>query len=133
MDPTHSRIRCGNKRVKNVVVDHLSMLKNSEGEIEKESSIREEFPDEYIFSVSITPWCADIVNFLASDILPHNLSYQQKKKFFSDIKHYLWEDLFFLYIKCLQMGRLEDVGQMRNMELLFTIAMIGRLKDILEL
>ena len=62
--------------------------------MKKESSIKEEFPYEYLFSVHITPWFTDIANFLASDILPPNLSYQQKKKFFSDIKHYLWEDPF---------------------------------------
>ena len=61
---------------------------------ENESSIREEFPYEFLFSVHITPWFADFANLLAFDILPPNLSYQQKKKFFSDIKHYLWEEPF---------------------------------------
>ena len=59
----------------NVMADHLSRLESSEIEIEKKSSIREEFPNEYLFFVSITPWYADIANFLASDILPPNLSY----------------------------------------------------------
>ena len=81
------------------MADHLSRLENSEEGLEKESSIKEEFPEEYLFSVHITPWFADIANFLASDILPPNLSYQQKKKFFYDIKHYLWEDPF-LYKVC---------------------------------
>ena len=55
---------------------------------------KEEFPNEYLFSVEFyfTPWYADFVNFLAFNILPHDLSYQQKKKFFSDVKHYLWEE-----------------------------------------
>ena len=64
------------KRVANVVADHLSRLENSEKKIEKESSIREEFLDEYLFFMSITPWYANFANFLASDILPLNLSYQ---------------------------------------------------------
>ena len=81
------------KGVENVVVDHLSRLKNSKEGLEKENSIKEEFPYEHLFSVHITPWFADIANFLASDILPPNLSYQQKKKLFSDIKHYLLKTL----------------------------------------
>ena len=88
------------KGVENVVADYLSRLKNSEEGFEKERSIKEEFPDKYIFSVNITPWFADIANFLAFDIFPPNLSYQQKKKFFSDIKHYLWENPFFVQSVC---------------------------------
>ena len=42
------------KGVENVVADHLSRLENSEEGLEKESSIKEEFPDEYLFSVHIT-------------------------------------------------------------------------------
>ena len=47
------------KGVKNIVTDHLSGLENSEEGFEKESSIKEEFPDEYLFSVHITLWFAD--------------------------------------------------------------------------
>ena len=82
-----------------MVADRLSRLESSEMEIEKESSIIKEFPDEYLFFVSITPWYVDIANFLASNILPPNLSFQQKKNFFFDIKHYLLEDPF-LYKVC---------------------------------
>ena len=89
------------KGVENVVADYLSRLENEDEGFEKESSIKEEFPDEYLFSVNITHWYADIANFFASNILPPNLSYHQKKKFFSDIKHYLWEDL--LLYKFVQM------------------------------
>ena len=37
------------KGVRNVVAEHLSRLKGLELEIEKESSIREECPDKYLF------------------------------------------------------------------------------------
>ena len=57
------------------MVDHLSRLENAEKGCEKERSIKEQFSDEYLFSVHITPWFADIANFLASDILPPNLNY----------------------------------------------------------
>ena len=42
------------------------------------------------------PWFADFANYLASDIIPKRMTYQQKKKFFSDLKYYFWEepDLF---------------------------------------
>ena len=43
------------KGVENVVADHLSRLENSEEGLEKESSIKKEFPDKYLFSVHITP------------------------------------------------------------------------------
>nr|GEV78183.1 reverse transcriptase domain-containing protein [Tanacetum cinerariifolium] len=34
----------------------------------------------------------DFENYLASDIIPKGMTYQQKKKKFSDIKHYFWEE-----------------------------------------
>ena len=72
-----------------MVADHLSRLKNLKKEAIEESSIREEFLYEYLFSIRMTSWLVDFANVLASDILPFKLSYQQKMKFFSNVKHYL--------------------------------------------
>nr|GEV95586.1 reverse transcriptase domain-containing protein [Tanacetum cinerariifolium] len=38
------------------------------------------------------PWFADFANYLVSDIIPKGMTYQQKKKFFSDLKRYFWEE-----------------------------------------
>ena len=39
-----------------------------------------------------TPWFADFVNYLVSKMTPPNLSYHQRKKFLSKVRHYMWED-----------------------------------------
>ena len=38
------------------------------------------------------PWFADIANYLSAGIIPPDLTDQQKKRFFAEVKHYLWED-----------------------------------------
>ncbi|GJY33451.1 reverse transcriptase domain-containing protein [Tanacetum coccineum] len=38
------------------------------------------------------PWFTDFANYLVADIMPKGMTYQQKKKFFSDLKHYFWEE-----------------------------------------
>ena len=89
------------KGAENFVADHLSRLEfvsNKEG---SKDEIQEDFPDEYLFKVTPLPdpWYADFANYLAGNILPMHFSAQDKKKFFSDIKHYLWEDPY-LYKVC---------------------------------
>ena len=67
------------KGTENLVADHLSRISNLKEEV---SPIMEKFPDEKIFSIKSTkiPWYANFVNYLVSNILPLELSYQQKKK-----------------------------------------------------
>ncbi|GLU07084.1 hypothetical protein SLE2022_240580 [Rubroshorea leprosula] len=88
------------KGIENSVADHLSRLKNPSQEVSA-CPIREEFPDEQLYTIKVTssPWFADFANYLACNILPPDLSYQQKKKFFSDVKNYFWEEPF-LYRLC---------------------------------
>ncbi|GJV59151.1 reverse transcriptase domain-containing protein [Tanacetum coccineum] len=38
------------------------------------------------------PWFADFTNYLVGDVIPKGMTYQQKKKLFSDLKNYFWED-----------------------------------------
>ncbi|KAL0312801.1 UNVERIFIED_CONTAM: Retrovirus-related Pol polyprotein from transposon.6 [Sesamum radiatum] len=59
----------------------------------------EKFRPYLLLSKIEEPWFADFANFLAGKVIPPHLSYQQKKKFFSDIKYYLWDEPY-LYKRC---------------------------------
>ncbi|XP_075101141.1 uncharacterized protein LOC107795375 [Nicotiana tabacum] len=88
------------KGTENQVADHLSRLEDPPLEF---NEIKEEFPDEHIFSVDSVvtqpPWFADIANYLVGRWTPQDLSYQQRKKFISDAKYYFWNEpyLFKIY------------------------------------
>ena len=82
------------KGLENAVADHLSRLESgvSDG---VEVPIKEEFPDEQLMAVREAvqvPWFADYVNYMVARIIPPELSRQKMKKFFSEIKHYYWEE-----------------------------------------
>ncbi|XP_060968814.1 uncharacterized protein LOC133036285 [Cannabis sativa] len=47
----------------------------------------------------MVPWFADYVNFLAANVTPPEMSRQQLKKFFLEVKHYHWEEPI-LYKHC---------------------------------
>ncbi|GJX84618.1 reverse transcriptase domain-containing protein [Tanacetum coccineum] len=52
------------------------------------------FPRETLMEINTKnkPWFADFANYLVADIIPKGMTYQQKNKFFSDLKHYFWEE-----------------------------------------
>ncbi|GJZ73826.1 reverse transcriptase domain-containing protein [Tanacetum coccineum] len=81
------------KGTKNVATDHLSRIENDETS-DDDDEIDNNFPDETLMKISAKeiPWFADFANYLAGDIIPKRMTYQQKNKFFSDHKKYFWED-----------------------------------------
>ena len=86
------------KGTENLVADHLSILDGSDKGEKKQLCINDKFLDEQLLAISSnkdTPWFTDIVNYLVENVIPPELSYQQKKKFFVDLKHYYWEDFLF--------------------------------------
>ncbi|XP_075092157.1 uncharacterized protein LOC142172442 [Nicotiana tabacum] len=87
------------KGIENQVADHLSRLEDPPLEF---SEIKEEFPDEHIFSVNsiVTqpPWFADIANYLVGRWTPQDLSYQQRKKLISVAMYYLHNEPYLFKI-----------------------------------
>jgi len=78
-----------------VVAYHLSRL-GPESTPSEELPIDDSFPDKQLLAISqqATPWYADMMNFKVCSVLHPGLSYQQKRKFFTDAKYSLWEDHF---------------------------------------
>ncbi|GJW06533.1 hypothetical protein Tco_1568956 [Tanacetum coccineum] len=80
------------KGTENVAADHLSQIENEE--ICNDSEVDENFPGETLMKINTRnePWFADFANYLVADIIPKGMTYQQKNKFFSNLKHYFWEE-----------------------------------------
>ena len=73
----------------NVIADHLSRMEMIAGK-EKGTELAENFPDEQLFLLSVqTPWYADIVNYIACEVVSPKFSYQQRRKLRTDCRFYI--------------------------------------------
>jgi hypothetical protein len=75
-----------------VVADHLSRL--TIDFTEDAIPISETFPDEQLMHIAHnpTPWFPDIVNYLVTGQMPLHWGQQDKLKFLSKVKTFLWND-----------------------------------------
>ncbi|GJV21787.1 reverse transcriptase domain-containing protein [Tanacetum coccineum] len=80
------------KGTENVTAYHLSRIENDESS--DDSEVDDNFIRETLMEINTKdePWFADFANYLVADIIPKGMTYQQKNKFFSDLKHYFWEE-----------------------------------------
>ena len=97
------------KGVENVAADHLSRLENPELEKIREDMIGDEFPHEVLMFMKAHeegfPWFANLTNYLSTGDLVEGMTYQQKKKLFADVKHYIWEDPYLFRVGADQVVR----------------------------
>jgi hypothetical protein len=81
----------------NPVADHLSRMDNIPID---PIPIDDSFRNEQLCSIkTASPWFADYANYIVGKVIPPHYTYQQKQKFFYDLRHYFWDDPF-LYKKC---------------------------------
>ena len=69
------------KGTENQVVDHLSRIEDkSMRELGEMAEIDDTFPNEHVLAASqdLIPWFTDFANYLASYIVPLDLSFHQK-------------------------------------------------------
>ncbi|GJZ83640.1 hypothetical protein Tco_0648813 [Tanacetum coccineum] len=80
------------KGIENAATDHLSQIENNE--TSDDSEVDDNFPGETLMEINTRnePWFTEYANYLVSDIIPKGMTYQQKNNFFSDLKHYFWEE-----------------------------------------
>ncbi|XP_070022034.1 uncharacterized protein [Nicotiana sylvestris] len=62
--------------------------------------ILETFPNEQLLATTHqeAPWYADFANYLASGIVPHDLSSVQRKRFFHESRQYYWDEPYLFRI-----------------------------------
>ena len=80
------------KGAENPVADNSSRLENI---LDDPLPIDDSFPDEQLVFINAshnTPWYADYANYIVAKFIPPGFTYQQKKKFFYDLRHYFWDD-----------------------------------------
>ncbi|GKC06275.1 reverse transcriptase domain-containing protein [Tanacetum coccineum] len=85
------------KGAANLAADHLSRLKNPDLETFTEEEIADKFPDEHLMILKTKlnkyePWYADYVNYIVGKIVPPNWTPGKRKRFFSQVKNYFWDE-----------------------------------------
>nr|GEU56400.1 reverse transcriptase domain-containing protein [Tanacetum cinerariifolium] len=85
------------------LLHRTSVKENPHQEELEKKEITETFPLKTLGMIdfrgdSSTPWFANIANYNAGNFIVKGMSSQQKKKFFKDVKHYFWDDLYLFKI-----------------------------------
>ena len=76
----------------NPIANNLSRLENV---LDDPLPIDDSFPNEQLVVINAsrnTPWYADYENYIFSKFIPPSFTYQQKKKFFLDLRHHFVDD-----------------------------------------
>ena len=62
--------------------------------------IDDTFPNEHVLAdfEALIPWFVYFANYLASDTVPSDLSFNQREKFLHDVKNFFWDDPYLFRI-----------------------------------
>ncbi|GKB92215.1 reverse transcriptase domain-containing protein [Tanacetum coccineum] len=85
------------KEAEDLAADHLSRFESPHMEVLTEREISDKFSDEHLMELKSKsnndePWYADFVNYIVGKIVPPNWTFEKRKRFFLQVKTYLWEE-----------------------------------------
>ncbi|GKD79779.1 reverse transcriptase domain-containing protein [Tanacetum coccineum] len=100
-DPRNFTIPCQvlekHKEAEDLAADHLSRFESPHMEVLTEREIADKFSDEHLMELKSKfkddePWYADFVNYIVGKVVPPNWTFEKRKRFFSQVKTYFWEE-----------------------------------------
>ncbi|GJY85416.1 reverse transcriptase domain-containing protein [Tanacetum coccineum] len=85
------------KEAEDLAAYHLSRFESSHIEVLTERKIVDKFSDENLMVLKSNikddePWYADFVNYIVGKVVPPNWTFEKRKRFFSQVKTYFWEE-----------------------------------------
>ncbi|GJY03090.1 reverse transcriptase domain-containing protein [Tanacetum coccineum] len=85
------------KGAENLAANHLSRLKNLDLGVFTKVEITNEFPDVHLMILKAElnddePWYADYVNYIVGKTVPLNWILERRRRFFSQVKNYFWDE-----------------------------------------
>ncbi|GKD03800.1 hypothetical protein Tco_1178774 [Tanacetum coccineum] len=100
-DPRNFTIHCQvlekHKEAEDLAANHLSRFESPHMEVLTEREIADKFSDEHLMELKSKfkdnePWYADFVNYIVGKVVPPNWTFEKRKRFFSQVKTYFWEE-----------------------------------------
>ncbi|GKF17544.1 hypothetical protein Tco_0062462 [Tanacetum coccineum] len=92
-----------------------ALFDGSYNETSNDSEVDDNFPGETLMEINTKdePWFADFANYLVGNIIPKGMAYQQKNKFYSDLKHYFWEEPYLFKVDIMDGTDIQKESQKR--------------------
>ncbi|GJR13716.1 hypothetical protein Tco_0796368 [Tanacetum coccineum] len=80
-----------------LAADHLSRFENPHMEVLIKREIADKFSDKHLMMLKSKfnndePWHVDFVNYIVGKVVPPNWTFEKRKRFFSQVKTYFWEE-----------------------------------------
>ncbi|GJW40042.1 reverse transcriptase domain-containing protein [Tanacetum coccineum] len=85
------------KEAEDLAADHLYRFDNPHMEVLTEREIADKFSDDHLMMLKSKfnddeLWYADFVNYIVGKVVPLNWTFEKRKRFFSQVKTYFWEE-----------------------------------------
>ncbi|GKB21733.1 hypothetical protein Tco_0855656 [Tanacetum coccineum] len=85
------------KEAEDLAADHLSRFESPHMEVLTMKESADEFLDEHLMLLKSKfkddePWYADFINYIVRKVVPPNWTFKKRKRFFSQVKTYFWEE-----------------------------------------